>query len=337
MTTMLAGRYLAPNRLEPVEIPVPTISPDEALVKITACGFCGSDIGIISGVHARAKAPLTIGHECAGIVSEVGLNAHGIQPGEPVAVFPLITCGVCNACRTGFSHVCSKLRLYGIDAEGGMTEYLKVPASSLIKLPRDMSPEIGALIEPLAVAVHAVHRATWTEGALAVVIGAGPIGLLTALVAKAQGIGRVLVTDVLDSRLKLSREIGLETLHADALQKTVDDLTNREGTELVFECAGTAATARVMTAVARPRGTIVNVSVFKKPAEVDLQALNFKELTLVGTRVYTRADFEEAIQLASRLPLPKLVTNTFSLEQVSEAYARFAGGEGCKFLIRPNS
>jgi threonine dehydrogenase-like Zn-dependent dehydrogenase len=332
---MLAARYLGPNRLEPVEVPAPSIETGDALVRIKACGFCGSDIGIVSGVHPRARAPLTIGHECSGIVAEIAAPGTDLAPGDSVVVFPLITCGQCNACRTGFSHVCSRLRLYGFDAEGGMAEFLRVPSASLLKLPRDMPHEIGALIEPLAVAVHGLNRASWTEGALAVVIGAGPIGLLTALVARARGIRRVLISDVLDSRLALARDIGLEALPARSLKASVDDLTNGEGVELVLECAGTAATARTMTDLARPRATVVNVSVFKKPAEVDLQAINFKELTLAGTRVYERRDFETAIALAKDLPLQKLISNSFPLQQVSEAYARFAAGEGCKFLIRP--
>src|SRR5579884_4425513 len=101
MNRMLAARYLAPNRIEPVEIPKPRPGFAEALVRVKACGFCGSDIGIVSGVHPRAKAPLTIGHECAGVVAEIGANADGIKPGDPVAIFPLITCGECSACRSG--------------------------------------------------------------------------------------------------------------------------------------------------------------------------------------------------------------------------------------------
>jgi threonine dehydrogenase-like Zn-dependent dehydrogenase len=185
--------------------------------------------------------------------------------------------------------------------------------------------------------VHAVERAAWGENALAVVMGAGPIGLLTGLVARERGIERVLITDVVAGRLELARAMGLEALSADALGGMVAELTGGEGIELLFECAGTAATARAMTSVMRPRGTIVNVSVFKKPAEVDLQAINFKELTLVGTRVYTRRDFEAAVQLAARLPVRNLITNTFPLKQVSTAYARFAAGEGCKFLVLPQA
>ncbi len=334
---MLAARYLGPNRIETQELPRPAIGRDEALLKVQACGFCGSDIGIISGVHPRAKAPLTIGHEFSGIVADLGSPQESFAVGDPVTVYPLISCGECSACRSGNAHVCRQLRLYGFDAEGAMAEYIKVPAGSLVKLPHDMPAEIGALIEPLAVAVHAVNRAPWAlNAAIAVVIGAGPIGLLTALAARARGIAQILISDVVESRLRLAEEFELAAVPADHLQARVADATANEGVELLFECAGVPASARAMTALVRPRGTIVNVSVFKKPAEVDLQAINFRELTLIGTRVYTRADFEEAIQLASRLPLKKLITNSFPLSAAAEAYARFQAGEGvCKVIVRP--
>lgn len=337
MAEMLAARYLGPDRIEPVDVPLGQPGPGEALIRIEACGFCGSDIGIISGMHPRARAPLTVGHECAGVLAKLGSANTTLRAGDRVAIFPLITCGKCNACRNGYSHVCSRLRLYGIDTEGGMADYVKVPLENLILLPADMAPQVGALIEPLAVAVHAVKRASGGESELAVVMGAGPIGLLTGLVAQARGAGRILITDVLASRLQLARETGLEALPADSLEKAVYELTNGEGVGLVFECAGTPATARGMTTIARPRGTIVNVSVFKKPAEVDLQAVNFKELTILGTRVYTRDDFREAIELAPRLPLAKLITHEFPLARVSEAYSRFvSGADACKVMVMPN-
>jgi 2-desacetyl-2-hydroxyethyl bacteriochlorophyllide A dehydrogenase len=335
--TMLAARYLAPNRIEPVEVPIVPIGADDALIKVRACGFCGSDIGIISGVHPRARPPLTVGHEFCGVIAALGSAQSGIGLGDPVTVYPLISCGICSACRNDYPHVCSKLRLYGFDAEGAMAEYIRVPISSLIPLPPDMPPETGALIEPLAVAVHAVSRATWAVDTTAVVIGAGPIGLLTGLVAKARGVPQVLITDILHSRLQLAHEVGLVAVHTDELSGIVAELTDGEGVDLVFECAGASGSARDMTAITRPRGTIVNVSVFKQPVPVDLQAVNFKELTLLGSRVYTRNDFAEAVRLASGLPLKKLITHRFPLHEAATAYARFKSGEGvCKVLVFPD-
>ncbi|MGI9072399.1 MAG: zinc-dependent alcohol dehydrogenase [Bryobacteraceae bacterium] len=182
---MLAARYLGPNRIEPVEVPVPQIGSEEALIRVDVFGFCGSDIGIISGVHPRAKEPLTVGHEFCGKISEIHTASHEFRNCDFVAMYPLISCGKCFVCRTGNPHVCRTLRLYGFDTDGGMAEYAKVPVNSLIRLPQDMPAYVGAMIEPLAVAVHGVSRTSLAEVTTTLVMGAGPIGLLTALVIRA--------------------------------------------------------------------------------------------------------------------------------------------------------
>jgi threonine dehydrogenase-like Zn-dependent dehydrogenase len=171
-----------------------------------------------------------------------------------------------------------------------------------------------------------------------VVIGAGPIGLLTALVAKARGIPTVLISDIVPSRVELASRLGLRaTTAGERLRKIVKQETGNEGADVVFECAGAPATAREMTALVRCRGGIVNLGVFKKPAEVDLQAVNFREITIVGSRVYSRQDFEDAVQLAPLLPLDPIVTHSFSLDQVGAAFELFRNGENaCKVLIEPN-
>ena len=338
MKTMLAARYLGPERLEAVEVAVPAIGAGEALVAVEACGFCGSDLSIVAGTHPRARAPLTLGHELCGRIVEIDADGGGLAAGDRVAVFPLIVCGECHACLHGLEHVCRRLRLFGFDADGGMAEYVKLPVSALMKLPDGMPSRIGALIEPLAVTVHGVGRANLEGVALAVVMGAGPIGLMTALVARARGVPRVLVSDVLPGRLELARSLGLLSVAAGAeLWDLVMELSGGNGADLVFECAGAPATAREMTALVRSRGTIVNLGVFKKPTEVDLQAVNFKEIQLIGSRVYERGDFRAAMELAPGLPLERIVTHTFSLPQVGEAFRRFRAGEVCKALIVPGA
>lgn len=337
MHTMLAARYLGPHRIEPVEVPVPEIGSEEALVRVDACGFCGSDISIVSGVHPRAKVPLTVGHELCGRITAIETSDHAFNNGDFVTFYPLISCGNCFVCRTGNPNVCRSLRLYGFDADGGMAEYAKVPVKNLIKLPNDMPPYLGAMIEPLAVAVHGVARAPLPEVRTAVVMGAGPIGLLTALVARARGVEQVTISDILPSRLRLAAELGLNAAKAgEELTRLVEKETSQEGADLVFECAAATASARDMTSLVRSRGTIVNLSVFKKPVSVDMQALNFKELTIVGSRVYSREDFATAVELAPTLSLRRIVTHSFPLQDVQSAYACFERGQGvCKVLVLP--
>lgn len=336
MQTMLAARYTGPNRIEPEEVARPAIGADEALVRVEACGFCGSDLNIVAGTHPRAKAPLTIGHELAGRIEAVGDNDAGLSVGDRVTMFPLISCGHCHACTHGAAHVCRQLRLFGFDVDGGMAEFVKVPVEALMRLPAGMSPAVGALIEPLAVAVHGVARADLAGVEVAVVLGAGPIGLLTGLVAKAKGIPHVLVSDVLPVRLQLARSVGLDAVSAgEELRSEVMRLTSDDGADLLFECAGHPSSAEEMTTLVRSRGVIVNLGVFKRPVPVDLQAVNFKELEIVGSRVYTREDFAEAIRLAADLPLDRIVSHTFPLPEVASAFDQFQSSDACKVLVIP--
>ena len=260
MQTMLAARYLGPNRLEPEEIPLPVIGNEEALVQVEACGFCGSDISIVAGTHPRATAPLTLGHELSGRVVQVRSSNDAFVHGDRVTTYPLISCGECQACRHGYPHVCRRLRLFGFDVDGGMAEYVKLPVSSLMKLPEEMPGQIGALIEPLAVAVHGVARTSLDDVHVAAVMGAGPIGLLTALVAHARGVPHVVVSDILPSRLELAASLGLRVVTAgENLRNLVMELSDWNGADVLFECAGAASSAREMTSLVRPRGVIVNL------------------------------------------------------------------------------
>ena len=173
MKTMLAAQYLGPDRIEPTEVGLPMIDDGEALLRVEACGFCGSDMNIVAGTHPRAKPPLTLGHELSARIIEIHSSSSTLAVGDAVTMFPLISCGTCYACTHGHAHVCRQLRLFGFDADGGMAEFVKLPVSSLIQLPPDMPAKIGALIEPLAVAVHGVGRASLEGVNVATVLGRG--------------------------------------------------------------------------------------------------------------------------------------------------------------------
>ncbi len=289
MKTTLAARYVGPGRVKVEQVLLPDLAEEEALIEVEACGFCGSDINIIAGTHPRAKAPLTLGHELAGIIVQIRSSSTTLSVGDKVTIFPLISCGVCHACKHGNAHVCRDLKLYGFDVDGGMAQFAKLPVTSLMRLPAQMPARVGALIEPLAVAVHGVHRSDVRGAALAVVLGAGPIGLLTALVAQDRGIPHVFISDVNPERRQLAESLGLRTVEAgDALRRLVMAASDGEGADIVYECAGHPSSAVEMCALVRPRGMIINLGVFKKPVAVDLQAVNFKELQILGSRVYDR-------------------------------------------------
>ncbi len=329
MSNMIAARYLAPKRIEAIELDVPGLAAGEALVQVEACGICGSDLNIVGGYHPRARPPLTPGHEICGRIVQIRSDQDvRFKVGDRVTAYPLISCGRCFVCRHGNPHVCRQLRLYGIDVDGGMAEFVKLPLHTLLKIPDTLPASVGALIEPLAVGIHAVSRAPVDSHATVAIIGAGTIGLVTAMAARLQAAGRILVSDVAPSRLELSRQLGFDTYEANdaAFQQAVLDATDGEGADVVFECTGAPSAALQMTNLVRCRGHIVVVGVFKKPSEVNLLATNFKELTLVGSRVYSLEDFGRAVEAAASLPLEKLITYRFFLRKAADAFDLLMSG-----------
>lgn len=325
---MKALVYTGPKQTEVQERSVPQPKEGQLRVKVKCCGVCGSDIGIFLGGHPRAKAPLILGHEFLGTVESDGRR---LKQGDRVVCFPLLTCGHCLACRSGNSHVCNSLGLIGIDCDGGIAEYVCADEDMLFKVPDSLSDKAAVVIEPLAVIVHSMHMAQLKPLDCAVIIGAGPIGILTGIVLKHLGASKILISDVFDKRLDLARELGFTAVNSareDFLQ-IVRDATGGEGCDLLFECSGSEPAALQMTDLTRVRGTICMTGVHKKPHAVNLQAINFKEQTLVGTRVYTKEDFRKSVDLAALLQedLEKVVSHIVPLEESPKVFDMIADPE----------
>jgi threonine dehydrogenase-like Zn-dependent dehydrogenase len=254
-------------------------------------------------------------------------------------VFPLLTCGACYACLNGFGHVCATLRVIGFDCDGGMAEYAVFPVENLLGLPEEMSWATGALIEPLAVCLHAQSRRPVAPTERVVVLGAGPIGLLTALSLRARGVTRLVISDVSPERLAIAAAAGVPAADPsrEDLAAHVREMTDGDGADVLFEAAGVQATASQMTDLVRPHGTIVNLSVFKEQPVVDLRTVNFKELSIVGSRVYTRQDFRDAIALAPDLPVERIVSHRLPLSEVAQGFELLSrGGGASKVLFFPD-
>ena len=334
---MIAATFLKPYSIEPLTIETTKPSSGEALVRVHTAGICGSDLAIVSGQHPRAKPPLVIGHEFSGEIAELGANDGGhFQIGDRITLFPLLVCGVCYACRNDLSHVCSSLRLVGFDRTGGMAEYVTVPLELIVPLPDTVSYEVGALIEPLAVCVHAVNMSMVQVNDTVFVLGAGPIGLLTAMILQQKGIKNLYITDIDPFRLNIARTLDLCALNSKEIDilRFAADQTDGDLADIVFEVAGVQSTADHMTKLVRPRGTIVNVSVFKKAPVVDMRSVNFKELRIIGTRVYTKTDYQKALQIAPNLPLDKIISHRLPLTEVGTAFRTiFDQNKVCKVLL----
>jgi (R,R)-butanediol dehydrogenase / meso-butanediol dehydrogenase / diacetyl reductase len=336
--TMTAAVWEGPDTVAVRELPVPEVPAGWALVEVLYDGICGTDLAIVHGAHPRAVAGLVPGHEIVGTVVRAGDG--GPAAGAVVVVEPLISCGRCRACRAGATHVCRDLELYGIDAPGGLARYVALPPSVLHDLPAGVDPRVGALVEPLAVAVHAVSTARVSPGDVVAVAGGGPIGVLTALVARQAGAARVVVSEPSAWRRGVLADLGLTAVpEGRTLAEAVGEVTDGEGADITFDAAGHPAVAPELTAATRVLGSVVVVGVHKAPAPVDLRAVCFKELSVRGVRVYTRADVVRAIELVAsgELGLERLPVRVFPLTEISAAVAAAAGGDGAlKVLVTPD-
>jgi len=312
--------------------------PGEVRIEVAYCGVCGTDVHIYHGqMDRRVRIPQVIGHEASGTVAEVGPGVENVAPGDRVVVRPLQPgepAAVDNAC----THIGQNLKFIGIDTPGAMQTWWTVPAYTLHRLPDAVSSRDAALIEPLAVACHDVRLSGLAEGEHAVVIGGGPIGLLIALVSQRKG-GRVLVSEVNPQRRALAGELGLATVdpRADDLVQTVGRFSGEAFADVVFEVSGTAAGVEAMTKLPRVRGRIVMVAIHAQPQPVDLFRFFWRELRMIGVRVYEPEDFDEAIGLAAegRLPLERLITQVAPLERVQELFETIdRSPAGMKYLLK---
>ncbi|WP_249998554.1 zinc-binding dehydrogenase [Actinoplanes sp. M2I2] len=313
-----------------MDVPAPDRVPGRALIDVAFAGICGTDLHIRDGDHPRAKPSLILGHEFAGRLAE---PAGGLAAGTPVTVEPLLWCGRCPACRSGARHVCERLRMIGIDEPGAVAEQVSVPAELLLPLPATMDLRFGAFVEPLAVAVHAVRRSRLRLGEVAVVVGAGPIGLAVATCARLAGATEVLVVEPAEMRRERARELGFTVV--DGATLTAAREAGEGVGQVLFDTAAAPAVAAATTGWIDPGGRIVLVGVYSRPAPVDLQRVTFAEIEMIGTRVYRRDDLETAIRLldSGAVDPRPLLTRTVPLAAADTALDLLRAGSEIKVLI----
>ena len=315
-------------------MPVPAAG--EALLRVHRVGICGSDLHIFQG-HLDHRVPVdgTIGHEVfAEVVSAPA--ASGFAPGARVVVNPVVSCGSCRACRTGASYLCYKLKVLGVDANGGMQDYWAVGTDHLLAVPDTLSDNDAALIEPMAVATHDVGRAGVKAGDRVLVLGGGPIGCLIALVAQQRG-AHVKVSEINPWRVTLLQQMGLETIGPEANPvEVVADWTGGDGVDVVFEVSGSPDAVRIVTEVVRVWGTISIIAIHSEPVAVNLYPMFARELTMLGSRLYTRAAWVEAIQLmaSGSIKAAPMVSRLIPLENLQQGMEEaLSGGPVMKILV----
>lgn len=311
----------------------------EVQIDVVYCGICGTDLHIYLGhMDQRVGFERTIGHEMSGIISAVGEGVDGLSVGQHIVVRPLDHCGDCPACKVGHEHICHNLKFIGIDTEGAFQEKWNVPAHTVHVLPDDLDLLHAALIEPLAVAYHDVKRGNVQRGEDVLVIGGGPIGMLVAMVARHAG-GKVTISEINENRLAYAQKIGLETLNplSDDIAKIMHETTGGKGADVVFEVSGTQPGVDLMTEVAAVRGRIVMVAIHAIKPQIDLFKFFWRELELVGARVYHKQDYESAMQLLAEgvVDCESFITDIKSLDEVQGAFeALTANPNSMKSMIR---
>jgi 2-desacetyl-2-hydroxyethyl bacteriochlorophyllide A dehydrogenase len=333
---MRASSYGGARRFTTVDAPMPKAGPGEALLRVLRVGICGTDLHIFQGdLDHRVPKGGVIGHETFAEVVEAPAG-RGFKGGDRVVIDPVISCGACRACRIGAGYLCQKLKVRGVDVTGGMQEYYTVPVTSLLHVPDTLGDDQAAVIEPLAVATHDVRRAQVKRGDKVLVFGGGPIGTLIALVSRGLG-AEVAVAEINPFRITLLEELGLTTVGPDIdVNRFVDTFTGGDGVDVAFEVTGHPKAVRAVTDVVRVWGTVSIVAIHAEPMAVNLYRMFERELTMQGARLYSRKDWEEAIQLAGSgaVPLAPLVSRTIPLGALQEGMEQaLAGGPVMKILV----
>ncbi|HEY5877473.1 MAG TPA: 2,3-butanediol dehydrogenase [Nakamurella sp.] len=351
---MKAAMYYGNKDIRIEDIPEPSVRPGTVKVKIEWCGICGTDLheyldGPIFAPPAGSPHPLTgetvpvcLGHEFAGVVADVGDGVINVSVGERVVVEPYITCGTCARCKAGIYNVCDTLGFIGLSGGGGgFSDYVVADARRTFSI-GDLPTDIGALVEPLAVAYHAVRLSKARPGDSATVYGSGPIGLVTVAALKAQGIENVIVVEPAEVRKVKATAAGATTVLDPTdtdIVSAIKDLTGRAGTDVSFECAGfDGATAQAIKAT-KGGGTVVNVAIWGHEATVAMNDLVFNEVSVVGSLAYCD-DHEPTVKLLQdgKVDAAQFITGKIAVDDIVDGGFRELidhKAENVKILVHP--
>jgi (R,R)-butanediol dehydrogenase/meso-butanediol dehydrogenase/diacetyl reductase len=329
---MKAARWYEKGDIRVEDIPIPEPGPGEVRIKVKVCGICGSDLHEYNAgpfiiprrphpLTGRELGPVTLGHEFSGDLDALGEGVSGWEKGEKVTVNPLIYCGECVGCKSGQHLLCSKLATAGFAADGAFAEYIVVPAYGLTRLADNIDYDMGAFVEPLAVAVRAVRRSGLQMGQTVAIIGGGPIGLLVALVCKALGASKIFISEPMQSRLELAAKLGVTA----AIDPTKDDpgkviagYTNKARADVAIDCVGIQQSFDAAIKVTGRRATICVAGLALKPIEVPFLKLWGHEKTVTFTQGYEDADFATAAALLENgsVDIKPLITGRIGLDKL---------------------
>jgi (R,R)-butanediol dehydrogenase / meso-butanediol dehydrogenase / diacetyl reductase len=321
---MRAGVFRGIRQVPIEDVPAPSPGPRDVVLDVKACGICGSDLHTYVAAQLAAVGQV-MGHEFSGQVAEVGGEVEGIAVGDRVTGPPIQPCGACAACRAGRRHLCetwtTRSIAYGLP--GAFAERVRIPDATLgdniFKLPEPLSFEDGALVEPLAVGVHAVGRADTGPGDVAVVLGLGTIGLQVAQVLMARGLTDVIGADLSALRRSVAEELGITAVPGAEVAAAA---AGGRPIDVVFEATGAPALVQTAMELVRPAGTVVLIALYEAPAQIVPTIAVQKELTVRGSAIFTPAEFQEAVELlaSGKVRGQPLITHRLALEDLGDAF-----------------
>lgn len=343
---MKALVYKEPYRFEFSEFPDPAVGDDEVLVRVKACGICGSDVHGCTGRTGRRLPPLIMGHEAAGLVEDMGRNVSGFEKGERVCFDSTVYCNTCDACRSGVFNHCVKRQVLGVSVpafkrHGAFAEYVAVPSWIVSKIPDNLSFAHASLLEPASIGTHASNRAPIKNGDTVLVIGAGTIGLFILQGCKLRGAAKAIVADINEFRLGIAKELGADIL-INPLKSNLKEVVLKEtrdmGVDVAFEAVGFAKTFAEAVSVTRTGGSIVAVGNLEKTAEFDLQQLIAREHTFIGSYA-SAGEFRDCIDLfaSGKINVEPLISDVLPLKEGAGAFERLLKAEEdlLKIVLEP--
>ncbi len=328
------------------ESPTPDLAADEALIRVKACGICGSDVHGYDGSSGRRIPPLIMGHEAAGVIEGMGAKVEGFSLGDRVTFDSTVYCGECEYCLEGKVNLCDRRMVLGVSCgeyrrHGAFAEYVAVPSRILYKLPPSLPFEHAAMIEAVSVAVHAVGRVKFQPGDASVVVGAGMIGLLLVQAARAAGCDRVIAVDLDRDRLKLAKELGatqsINPLESDTIE-TILGATAGQGARVSFEVVGSTPTVETAIQATRKGGAVVLVGNLAPQVEFPLQSVVTREITLFGSCA-SAGEYPKCIELMDKgaIKVSPLISAQATLEEGAEWFDRLYAKEAglMKVILHP--
>jgi 2-desacetyl-2-hydroxyethyl bacteriochlorophyllide A dehydrogenase len=334
---MKALVFKGPHDVAMEDVGVPQIGPDEVLIQTKFASICGTDLKIMEGKFPAQKG-LILGHEGSGIVEKVGKNVNHLKKGDPVIFEPYLICRQCIVCRSGRYNVCIDRRHLGIEADGVFSEYFKIPSYAVHPIPEGLSLEEAALVEPTSVAYHAVTRLRPLPSDTVAVLGAGPIGLMALQSVKAYGSQKVIVSDIIEERLRLAENLGASRV-VDSREENLFDVVMEETdgnyVDKVLEAVGIPETIQQSVEIVRTAGRIGLVGISEEPVTFNFLRLVRKEIDIVTSDASCMSYEKEPLLMAKGiLRVKDLISHIYDFEDIFEAFERAKKKRDIKILIR---